>query len=319
MRPFTAALVAAALAVTAGAAARAEQTVAIASIVEHPALDAVYKGIADQLKEAPPKGGAPKIDFANAQGNQGTAVQIARKYVGENPAVMVAIATPIAQSMASATKDIPIVFAAVTDPLAAKLVKSNEAPGGNVTGVSDLSPIDKHLQLIHRAMPNAKRLGVVYNPGETNSVALVDRIKALGPKMGFSIVEAPAAKSSDVIQSGRSLVGKADAIYVPTDNTVVSAFEGLVKVGEEAKLPVFAGDTDTVKRGAVAAVGFDYYALGRQAGRMVARVLDGAKPATIPVETVQETQLYVNPGAAEKMGLKLPQELVAEAKEVVGK
>jgi len=319
MRPFTAAFVAAALAVTAGTAARAEQTVAIASIVEHPALDAVYKGITDQLKEAPPKSGAPKIEFSNAQGNQATAAQIARKYVGENPAVMVAIATPIAQSMASATKDIPIVFAAVTDPIAAKLVQSDEKPGGNVTGVSDLSPLDKQFELIHRAMPKAKRIGIVYNPGETNSVALVDRIKKMAPKMGFTISEAPVAKSSDVIQAGRTLVGKVDAIYVPTDNTVVSAFEGLVKVGEDAKLPVFAGDTDTVKRGAVAAVGFDYYALGRQAGRMVARVLDGAKPATIPVETVQETQLYVNPGSAEKMGLKLPKEVVAEAKEVVGK
>jgi putative ABC transport system substrate-binding protein len=296
----------------------ADAFVAVTAIVEHPALDACRDGVRDELKAAGfEEGKNLKFVYESAQGNPGTAVQIAQKFVGENPTVIVPISTPSAQAVISATSDIPVVFTAVTDPLGAKLVPSLEKPGGNVTGMSDLSPIAKHLELIREITPNAKKVGVPFNPGEANAVTLVELLKEKAGPMGMEIVEAPAPKSSDVQAAAQSLVGKVDVIYVPTDNTIVSALEAVIGVGIDNKLPVFAGDTDSVKRGAIAAVGFDYYDVGRQTGKIVARILNGEKPGDIAVQGVEITQLFVNPGAAEKMGITIPESLVAGAKEVV--
>ncbi|MES1150712.1 MAG: ABC transporter substrate-binding protein [Dongia sp.] len=292
--------------------------VAVTAIVEHPALDAARDGVRDELKAAGYEEGKNlKFIYESAQGNPGTAVQIAQKFVGENPTVIVPISTPSAQAVLSATSDIPVVFTAVTDPLGAKLVSNLEKPGGNVTGMSDLSPIGKHLELIHQIVPSAKKIGVPYNPGEANSVTLLNLLKEKAGPMGMEIVEAPAPKSSDVQAAAQSLVGKADVIYVPTDNTIVSALEAVIGVGIDNKLPVFAGDTDSVKRGAIAAVGFDYYDVGRQTGKIVARILKGEKPGDIAVQGVEITQLFVNPGAAQKMGVAIPEALISSAKEVV--
>ncbi len=219
--------------------------------------------------------------YESAQGNPAIAAQIARKLVGEAPDVIVPISTPSAQAVVGGDQDIPVVFTAVTDPLGAKLVSSLEAPGGNVTGMSDLSPIGLHMDLIKEIMPDAQRLGVIYNPGEANSVTLVELLKLEAPVRGLEVVEAAAPRSSDVLAAAQSLVGKVDAIYVPTDNTVVTALEAIVKVGIDNQLPVFAGDTDSVPRGAIAALGFNYYDLGRQTGQIVARVLDGEAPGAI--------------------------------------
>ena len=219
--------------------------------------------------------------YESAQGNPATAAQIARKFVGDRPDVIVPISTPSAQAVVGATKDIPVVFTAVTDPLGAKLVASLEPPGGNVTGMSDLSPIGLHLDLIKEIMPDASGSGVIHNPGEANSVTLLELIKLEAPARGLAVVEAAAPRSSDVLAAAQSLVGKVDAIYVPTDNTVVTALEAIVKVGTDNQLPVFAGDTDSVPRGAIAALGFNYYDLGRQTGKIVARVLDGEAPGAI--------------------------------------
>jgi putative ABC transport system substrate-binding protein len=306
-------------ALTFGAPAFAEDAfVAVTAIVEHPALDAARDGVRDELKAAGYEEGKNlKFVYESAQGNPGTAVQIAQKFVGESPSVIVPISTPSAQAVVSATSDIPVVFTAVTDPLGAKLISNLEKPGGNVTGMSDLSPIAKHLELIHEVVPAAKKIGVPFNPGEANAVTLVNLLKEKAAPMGLEIVEAPAPKSSDVQAAAQSLVGKVDVIYVPTDNTIVSALEAVIGVGIDNKLPVFAGDTDSVKRGAIAAVGFDYYDVGRQTGKIVARILKGEKPGDIAVQGVEITQLFVNPGAAEKMGITLPEALVAGAKEVV--
>jgi putative ABC transport system substrate-binding protein len=217
----------------------------------------------------------------------------------------------------AATSEIPVVFTAVTDPLGAKLVSDLQKPGANVTGMSDLSPIAKHLELIKEVTPNAKKIGVPFNPGEANAVTLVDLLKSEGAKMGYEIVEAPAPKSSDVLAAAQSLVGKSDVIYVPTDNTIVSALEAVIQVGADNKLPVFAGDTDSVKRGAIAAIGFNYYDVGRQTGQIVARVLKGEKPGDIAVQGVEITELYVNPGAAAQMGVELSSDIIGKAKEVV--
>lgn len=228
------------------------------------------------------------------------------------------ISTPSAQAVVGATKSIPVVFTAVTDPVGAKLVPNPEHPGGNVTGMSDLSPIGLHLDLIKEIMPKATHLGVIYNPGEANSMTLLKLLQKEAPGRGLSLVGAPAPRSADVLAAAQSLVGDVDAIYVPTDNTVVTALEAIVKVGTDNQLPVFAGDTDSVPRGAIAALGFNYYDLGRQTGKIVARVLGGEKPGDLPVESVKTTQLFVNPGAAKAMGITLPDPVIKRAKVVVG-
>jgi putative tryptophan/tyrosine transport system substrate-binding protein len=315
MFPVTkAALAALALVLIAPAEAAETKKIAITQIVEHPALDACRKGVEEELKA---QGIDVKWTYESAQGNPGTAAQIARKFVGEAPDAIVAISTPSAQTVVAATKDIPVIFTAVTDPVGAKLVADPKKPGGNVTGMSDLSPIALHLDLIARITPNAKKIGVISNPGEANSVTLVGLLKEHAPARGMTIVEAAAPRSNDVLAAARSLVGKVDAIYVPTDNTVVSALEGVIKTGIESKLPVYAGDTDSVPRGAIAALGFNYYDVGRQTGAMVARVLKGERPGDIAVEGVQRTELAVNPKSAEAMGVTIPAEVIAEAKTVV--
>lgn len=296
----------------------ADKSVAVTAIVEHQALDAVRDGVRDELKAAGYEPGKSlKFEYQSAQGNTGTAAQIARKYVGEKPDAIVAIATPSAQAVVAATKDIPVVYSAVTDPVAAKLVKNWDASGTNVTGVSDMSPLEKHLELIKKVAPNAKRVGVIFSPGEANSVAIVEALKKIAPAAGVVIVEASAARSVDVASAAQSLVGKVDILYAPTDNNVMSAFEGIVKVAQASKLPVVAADTDAVKRGAVAALGLNYYDIGRQTGKVVVRILNGEAPGKIASQTSQTFELFVNPGAAQKQGIALSDELVKSAKVVV--
>lgn len=294
------------------------RVVAITQIVEHPALDAAHQGVVDELAERGYREGENlRLMHESAQGNSAIASQIARKFVGESPDVIVAIATPSAQTVAAAAREIPVVFSAVTDPVAAKLVKSWEAPGANITGVSDMLPIEKHLDMLQRVMPDAKRIGTVYNPGEANAAALVELLEERLSARGLELVKGAATKTSEVLGAARSLVGKADAIYLTTDNTVISAAEAVISVGERAKIPVFAADTATVERGAVAALGFNYYNHGRQTGAMVARVLEGASTADMPVEIMEELDLYVNPEAGERMGITLSEDLIQEAVKVV--
>ena len=298
---------------TTGASADAP-FVAVTQIVEHPALDAVRDGIKDELAEAGyAEGESLTWVWESAQGQPATATQIAQKFVGEAPDLIVAIATPSAQAAVATSDDIPVVFSAVTDPVGAELVSSLESPGELVTGVSDLSPIDQHLALIKEIAPETATIGVVYNAGEANSVSLVDLIKAEAPGQDLTVVEATVASSADVVTAAESLVGKVDAIYVPTDNTVVSALESVLMVGAENQIPVFAGDTDSVERGAIAGISFDYYDVGRQTGDVVVRILEGAQPSSIPVETVETLQLAVNPAAAAAMGVEIPAALQSRA------
>jgi putative ABC transport system substrate-binding protein len=293
-------------------------TVAVTAIVEHPALDAAREGIKEELAaEGFKDGDNIKFVFQNAQGNPATAAQIARQFVGDNPTVIVPISTPSAQAVVAATKDIPIVFTAVTDPVGAQLVASLDKPGANVTGLSDMSPLSDHLALIKEITPNVKKLGVVYNPGEANSVTLVTRLKELAGGAGLTIVESPATKSADVQAATRALVGRVDAIYIPTDNTVVSALEGAISVAEENKIPLYAGDTDSVKRGAIATIGFNYHDIGIQTGKIVARILKGEKPGDIAVTVATGTDLFVNPGTAAKMGVTIPDAVLKRASTVV--
>ena len=295
--------------------------VAISQIVAHPALDATYKGAVDALAARGYEDGKNiRIEYETAQGDISIAGQIARKFAGERPALIIAIATPAAQTVAAAARDIPIVFAAVTDPVEAKLVSNYEKPGKNITGVSDEVAFAQHLDMIHEILPGAKRIGTVHNPGEANSVATLKKIENyLAGKPGLELVSAAATKTSEVLGAARSLVGKADVLYITLDNTVVSALEAVIQVGEQNKLPVFNADTDSVFRGSIAAVGFDYYDVGRLSGDYAARILAGEKPGDIPVSRPDRLRLVINPTAAEKMGVQIPPEVTAKAAQIIGK
>jgi len=301
----------------AGGVAQA-QHVAVTSIVEHPALDAIKDGVKATLEEAGyTEDSGLKWSYQTAQGNTAIAAQIARKYVGEEPDVIVAIATPAAQAVVAATKSIPVVYSAVTDPVAAQLVPSMAPSDTNVTGVSDALELEKQIDLIKQVVPEATRVGMVYNPGEANSMVVVEQLRELLPAADLSLVEATAPRTVDVGAAARSLVGKVDVIYTNTDNNVVSAYESLVKVGNDAKIPLIASDSDSVPRGAIAALSVNYHDLGLQTGEMVLRILDGEAPGEIASETGKKLELHVNPKAAEKQGVTLDDALLEAAAKVV--
>ncbi|PLX37156.1 MAG: ABC transporter permease [Hyphomicrobiales bacterium] len=308
---------AAATTLVAPAQAADKVTVAVTAIVEHPALDACRDGVKDALNKAGFTDENMTFVYESAQGNPATAAQIARKFIGESPSVIVPISTPSAQAVVAGTKDIPVVFTAVTDPVGAKLISNAEKPGANVTGLSDFSPLDDHIALMKEITPDVKKVGVIFNPGEANSVSLIDGLKARMPGAGLELVESAATKSSEVQAAARALVGKVDAIYIPTDNTIVSALEAAIQVAEQNKIPLYAGDTDSVPRGAVAAIGFNYFDIGVQTGAIVARVLKGEKPGDIAVTVAAGTNLVVNPAAAEKVGITIPQAVIDRATTVV--
>ncbi|MGF1710040.1 ABC transporter substrate-binding protein [Vibrio kagoshimensis] len=288
--------------------------VAVSQIVEHPALDAARQGLLDGLKaKGYEEGKNLEFDYKTAQGNPAIAVQIARQFVGENPDVLVGIATPTAQALVSATRSIPVVFTAVTDPVGAKLVKQLKKPGKNVTGLSDLSPVSQHVSLIKEVLPNAKSIGVVFNPGEANAVTLVELLKDAAKAQGLTVVEATALKSADVKSATQAIVAKSDVIYAPTDNTVASAIEGMIVAANQAKTPVFAGATSYVDKGAIAGLGFDYYQVGVQTADYVAAILDGEKPGTLDVKVAKGSDLVVNTTAAKKLGISIPKSVTERA------
>src|SRR5690554_5690043 len=250
---------------TAAFAQSAPLRIDITQIVEHPSLDQARQGFIDRLSELGYAEGIDIVyDIQSAQGDLATAQTIARKFQSDGVDLILAIATPTAQAAAHIVKDIPILITAVTDPVAAELVESIERPGTNVTGTSDLTPVRAQLELLKEIAPNAKRVGIVYNAGEVNSVVQVEIARAAAAELGLTIVEATAGNSSEVLQAAQSLQGRVDAIYVPTDNTVVSALESVVGVAERAGIPLIAGEADSVAKGALATVGIDYYMLGRQ-------------------------------------------------------
>ncbi|WP_229332835.1 ABC transporter substrate-binding protein [Halomonas sp. KAO] len=302
----------------AGVAQAETVNLGITQIVEHPALDASRQGALDELAERGyVEGENLEVDFQNAQGDTSIAAQIARKFAGDRPDLVLAISTPSAQAAASALQDdTPIVFTAVTDPLIAKLVSDMEAPGANITGVVDAPPLQAQLQLIRDMFPEAKRLGVIYNPGEANSVSQAEKLNTMAPELGFELVEVTASRTSEVMGAARSLAGRADAIYVPVDNTVVSALESVLKVGYDADIPVFTGDNSSVERGALASLGFSYYDMGRQTGAMIADILGGEKAGDLPVGTVEKLELILNRDAAEQIGYEIPAEFEEQAVEI---
>ncbi|MGD8189620.1 ABC transporter substrate-binding protein [Brevibacillus ginsengisoli] len=293
--------------------------IGVVQIVEHQALDAARDGfISEMAKQGYAKDKDVTYDLQSAQGNMDTATSIAQKFSGDKVDLILAIATPTAQAAAQTTKDIPVLFTAVTDPVAAGLVKSMDKPGGNLTGTTDMNPVEEQLSLIKEIKPETKSIGIIYNSGEVNSKVQIDMAKAVSGKLGITIQEAAITNPTEVKQAAESMIGKVDAFYVPTDNMVVSSLAAILKIAEEQKLPVIAGEENSVKSGAIATYGIDYTKLGEQTADMAVKVLKGeAKPADMAVEKQSKMKLTVNPAAAAKMGVTLPKAMLDRADEVI--
>jgi len=296
--------------------------IAISMIIEVPQLLQTKDGILTGLSERGFSDGRNlSVEYQTANGNMPTQQQIARKFVGEVPDVIVAITTPTSQAMVAATKDIPIVFATVIDPVKAKVISKYDKPGGNVTGVSDAPPIAQQLRLVREILPNLKKLGFIYNPSLDSSKATLEWINEQGKPLGIEVVESPAPTANEVIPAARRLVGKVDAIFIPNDTTVVASIEAIVKIGEETKTPIFTGETRGVERGGIASVGLNYTEVGRLAGHMVAEVLSGKKPgdidAIIAYQKLPNLDVYVNKRSASAMGVAIPPTVLARATKVV--
>ena len=287
--------------------------IGVVQLVEHGALDAANKGFVDGLASRGFKDNV-KFDQQNAQADQSNLQNIAQRFVNNKVDLICAIATPAAQTMANATSTIPIVATAVTDYEQARLVVSNREPKGNVTGTTDMNPIKEQIDLMLRLAPNTKTIGTIYSSSEVNSQRQIEVMKAYAESKGLTVLEATVSTVNDIQQAAQSLVGKADAIYIPTDNVMASAVPTLVAITDAAKIPVICGEANVVKAGALATLGVDYYKLGFQTGEMAADILEGkAKPAEMPIQSLKEMTLTINAKSAEKLGIEIPADLKAQA------
>ena len=295
-----------------GDEAKTSYKIGISQYVQHPALDAATAGFKQAFADA---GVDVEWDENNANGDQATAVTIAQSLATADLDLVLAVATPSAQTAAQSITDTPILFTAVTDAVEGQLVESNEAPGGNVTGTSDLAPFDEQLALLQEVAPGAKKVGIVYASGEVNSQVQVDAVTEAAGPLGLEVVTKTVTTANDIAAATEAL-GDVDAIYVPTDNMVVSGIASLVQVAEDKKIPVIGAEAGTVENGAVITLGIDYTKLGYQTGEMALKVLEGADPATMPVEISKEYAYVVNEDAAKRMGATIPEEILAQADKV---
>jgi putative tryptophan/tyrosine transport system substrate-binding protein len=298
----------------AGVPEPAAKTIAIANLQKHPILDAVEQGVVDELKrEGYGEGPSARYIFRNAGGDMQQVSSIAAELAARNPDVVVAISTPIAQAVVKKFKG-KIVFGALTDPISAGIVTSLDGSNPNVTGTTDAIPYGEQLNLIRKLSPTAKRLGLLFNPGEAPSQYAVKRIKELAPQFGFELVEGPANSTQDVYPVALGLAGRVDVFLISTDNTVAAGIAGAVKVGIQRKVPVYACDSGSVEKGAIAAVSPGYYDIGLETGRLAARALKGE--ANLPIVQPRSGQVYLNRKAAELMSISLPSDLLSHAAKV---
>ena len=288
-------------------------SIGINQLVQHPALDDATAGFKEAFADA---GADVDWDEQNANGEQPTALTIAQQFANADLDMALAVATPAAQATVQNLIDIPVLFTAVTDPVSAELVESMDAPGSNVTGTSDEAPIDQQLELLKELVPDAQNVGIVYASGEVNSQVQVDAATEAAEGLDLEI-ETQTVTSVNEIQQAVEALGDVDAIYVPTDNMVVSGIASLVQVAEEKQIPVIGAEAGTVEGGAAATIGIDYHELGRQTGEMALRILrDGEDPAEMPVEKATEFTYVVNEEAAQNQGIEIPEDILAEAETV---
>lgn len=290
--------------------------VGIIQYAEHPALDQSRKGFIDALNEAGFTEENTVFDYKNASNDVSNCDSIADKLVNDKNDLIYAIATPAAQSVANKTKDIPIVLSAVTDPQDSQLVNSNEEPGNNITGASDLTPMKEQLSLITNLVPDAKKIAILYCSSEDNSIFQADLAKKYAKELGLETIDATVSDSNMIQQVTESLIGKVDAIYVPTDNLLAEGMSTVTQVANENDLPCIVGESSMVKNGGLGTYGIDYYKLGQLAGKQAVQILKGeADPSSMPIEYLpsEECALTLNKTAADQLGITLPKELVEKA------
>jgi putative ABC transport system substrate-binding protein len=306
-----------ALVVTSGCAKETQYKIGLTQFATHPAADAGRQGFKDALKAAGfEEGKNVTYDYQNPEGDASIEQTIAQKFVNEKVDLIFSFGTRISQQCVNAAKgtNIPVVFCGITDPVAAGLVTSlSSHPNENVTGTSDMIEVKSSVDLMLQIVPGVKKLGTIYNAGEVNSVVLVNQLKEACSPLGITVVERTVSTSADVKVAAESLVGQVDAIWVGTDNTVVSGLEALIKVCEDNKIPFFPSDDPSIKRGGIACLGFDYYDIGYQTGEMAVKILKGTKASNIPAELGKKFSYTVNTKAAERYGVTIPQAILDKA------
>ncbi len=287
--------------------------IGVVNYVSHPALDAVQQGFIDGLAEAGYVDGEDiALDLQNAQADQATLTAIANQFAQADKDLVLAIATPSGQAVAQVITDKPVLFGAVTDPVAADLVADWDAPGGNITGASDLNPVADQLELLLEIAPDVKTVGIVYSSGEVNAEVQVEAAEEAAEELGLTIEKSAVTNSSEVQQAAQSL--DVDAFYVPTDNNVVAGIEALIQVAEQKKVPVVASDEGSVERGAVASLTVNYEMQGRDLAGMAVDIIENdADTATMAVKLQESFDLTVNPAAAERMGVAIPDDMAERA------
>jgi len=296
--------------------------IGVTQIVSHPALDSDAKGFEKALADAGFKEGVHvTYDRQNAQGDMANAQTIAQKFLDAKVNLIHSIATPTSQAVVKTIKTIPVVFSSVTDPVDAGLIPKTSPPGTksgtNVTGVSDRWPVHLQFEMYAKFVPKAKKWGTIYNAGDSNSMVHIKEMRESAKKLGVELIEATISTSAETLQAVQSLAGKVQAMNITSDNTAVSAFEAIVKVCNEKKIPLFAGDVDSVPRGAIAAYGLDYFLIGESAGKKAVRVLKGEKPGDIPWGPAEKFSLVVSEKAAKAQGIVIPPDLLKKANKVI--
>lgn len=282
--------------------------IGISQIIEHKALDETRRGIEDTLNQELGKDNV-HILYKNAQGSLPISKQIAQYLVEASPQVVVGVSTASAQALKASLRgsNIPLVFTCVTDPVKAGLIPDLKTPPPGVTGVVDTPPLNAQLLLIQKLLPSLKTLGILYTPGEINSVTVLENLRNLCQQHGIALMEQPVLKSSEISASARALMPQVQAVYVPQDNAIVAAMSSLIRVSYELKIPVFASDPGSVTQGALAAVCYSYYDIGMETGRKILEILKGKKPESLKIEPPQAFKYYINDQSAEKLGLKIPE------------
>lgn len=291
--------------------------IGVTQITSHPVFDEINKGIVKAFEDAGYKEGIDVVfDFQNAQGDQTVNVSIAQKFASSDYDLFMPLGTPASQAVVNLIKERPIVFGAVTDPLSAGLVKSSEKPGANVTGTSDITLYKEHLELLKRLAPSARRLGVVYNPGEANARFALEQTRKEAGKLNMQVITAPANNTGEILGAARSIVRRVDAFYMLPDNTILAGQESLVKVALENKKPLIGIEQSSIEKGGLATLGTNYLMVGVRTGEIALRVLKGEDPGTIPVLGVTDADVFLNTKTADAIGVSLPEDLVKSAKQI---
>lgn len=293
--------------------------IGISQLVQHPALDSAKDGFIEGLKEKGYEEGKNiVIEYQNAQGDNSTSQTIAQKFVSEKKDLILAIATNSAQAIYNATKDIPTVFTAVTDPVAAGIAKDWKSSGTNLTGVSDMVPVDKQLDLLTKLKADIKVLGVIYNTSEANSVVQVNSLKEEASKLGISIKEIGVTNVNEINQNLSAVIKEIDALYTPTDNTVASAYDLVGQIAVKNNVPILGAEEAVVAKGGLCSIGIDYFKLGKETGYKAAELLDGKKPDEIEITTLSDMSITINTDVAEKLNIKIPSDIEGSATKVTG-